>query len=200
MAFLSKSCKSNGFTLFEVLLVLALIAIFVSLVSIPNVGRSAQEQIEQEAQRFATLINLSSEYSVLNNKVLGVMIEPEQYEFLIFDGANWRAINEKPLQKRRLPEFVLIKLELDGLAWAEDNLVNSVSWKKDETEQLLVQEDEQNKKKFPQIFILPSGEISAFEVEFDYDSIDEITDPLIVRGVFSTPVDFGRRDELEDVR
>jgi len=197
------SCNRNkverGFTLLEVLLVLALIAIFASMVKIPTFSKSIDEQIEEEAKRIAVLVDMASEYAILNNQLLGFAIKDNGYEFLAFNGKSWQVISEPPLEPRQLPDAVSMELSLDGLPWSENNLVNSVSWQAEEDDDFSLQTDEKEQEaKFPQVFLLPSGELSAFEIVLDSGDFEVANHKMLVRGVFTTPVRVGREEELQD--
>lgn len=73
---------ARGFTLVEVMVVIAIIAILVTMVSLSLRGDRAGEQIEEEARRLAALLNLLREEAVMRNTDLGLVLTPEGYHFV----------------------------------------------------------------------------------------------------------------------
>lgn len=191
--------NNRGFTLFELLLVILLMAIIVSTVRLPNITTSVNEEIETEARRLAVLTELASEFSVLNNQMLGLFFDKTSYEFLIFDGSTWLPIGKEPFQIRELPEFITYSLNLDGLPWQEQNLLNAIDWQQEDQDDFSLEtDDDLEEKKFPQVFILPSGELSSFEIIFDAEDADQDVKRVYVRGKFTAPLVVQREDELDD--
>lgn len=181
--------KHKGFTLFELMLVIMLMAMIVSTVKFPNLTQDPFDQVDQESKKVAALINLASEYAVLNNVLLGFSVTESSYTFLKFNGEIWEQIEEPPFTLTELDESIKLELTLDGLEWQEQNLLSAVKWiDEEELEQSSKQTDEEKKLVFPQIFILSSGEISPFDLDISYDDGFETPITFKVRGEFITPV------------
>lgn len=183
--------KTNhaGFTLIEILLVLLLIGMIVSTVSIPNFAGDPSKKLDEHRQRFEALFELAVDYSALNNVVMGVKVEPDLYQFLVFNGTQWQPIEQPPLTQQQFEADTKLEIRIDGLAGQEDNLVNSINWQQQS------ELDDEDEPLIPDILILPSGEISAFELTFHYDdSIDtELSQTLI--GQFSLPLEYLQEDD-----
>lgn len=187
-----KSTTNKGFTLLELLLVLTLMAFLFSTVKIPDLTKNPFDLVEHEAKKVAHLIDLASEYAVLNNALVGFAVREQEYAFLAYDGERWIEIPEPPFTRATF-EQIELSIQLDGLEWQEQSLISSVEWiNEDRKEELLDELDEQPEDVFlfPQVFILPSGEISPFDLDLFYtdgfDTNDEIA--FKVRGEFTTPV------------
>lgn len=181
--------KHKGFTLFELMLVIMLMALVVSTVKFPNLTQDPFDQVDQQSKKVAALINLASEYAVLNNALLGFSVTQTSYAFLMFDGTKWQPIDEPPFALTELEPTIKIELKLDGLEWQEQNLLSAVKWiDEEELEKTSELTEEEKKLAFPQIFILSSGEISPFDLDISYDN--GFDDPITfkVRGEFITPV------------
>lgn len=192
--------NKKGFTLLELLLVLTLMAFLFSTVKLPDLSQEPYDLVEQETKRIATLIDLASEYAILNNVILGFAVTDSQYGFLYFDGKNWLEIAIPPFVKRDLDENLIVSIVLDGLEWQENNLLNSIKWiDEEELEQAAQEEEQEDKLTFPQVFILPSGEISSFELDVAYDNgfDDEIV--FKIRGEFTSPVRWFDPIAIEDL-
>jgi general secretion pathway protein H len=75
-----------------------------------------------------------------------------------------------------------IKGRLEGLPWAENNLLNEVSFQ--------VEEDDDDDKELlsPQIFILSSGDITPFKLTFSFKP--DFDEPVYfeVTGDFTAPI------------
>ncbi|MDC2889928.1 prepilin-type N-terminal cleavage/methylation domain-containing protein [Psychrosphaera algicola] len=78
--------KSKGFTLLELLLVIVVIGYLVTMVRLPSLAPDPFELTEKQAARMTHLVNLASEYAVLNNMQLGLAVTEDRFAFLVFDG------------------------------------------------------------------------------------------------------------------
>lgn len=107
---------SRGFTLLELMVVLVIIGIIITfaVLSIGDGGR--QDRLEQEARRVQALFSLASEEAVLRSRELGVLLQPQDYDFVEYDGEAWQAISDDSLfRKHVLPDSMELKLFIDGL-------------------------------------------------------------------------------------
>lgn len=175
--------KNTGFTLLEVMLVILMIGLLAGVVT-PNFDLgSAEDKVKKPARRFKAVFDLASEYAMLNQYELGIIIKDNNYRFVAFDGQRWADFQaEKFLEMSEIDENVDLSLELDGLPWAENNLLNEVNFQDEE--------DEEDGKELlsPQIFILSSGDITPFRLTFTYKS--DYEDPIYfqVTGDFAAPL------------
>ena len=193
---------SKGFTLLEILLVLTLIAFLFSSIRIPDLSKNPFDLTERETQKIAHLIDLASEYAVLNNAVLGFAIKEQQYAFMMFDGEKWLEVVEPPFMKVELDPNISLALELDGLDWQEENILSLVELIDEEEQERLLEENRDQLDDifiFPQIFILPSGEISPFELDVFYSDGFDLEITFKVRGEFTTPVSLYDPQQIEEL-
>lgn len=189
---------NKGFTLIELLLVLALMGFLFSSITLPDMSKSPYDKVEQEAKKVTALIDMLSEYAVLNNAIAGFAIKENQYAFLVFDGQSWLEIPEAPFYRVELEEAITLEIALDGLEWQEQNMLASVKWvDEDELEELTKDADEEAFV-FPQVFILPSGEISPFELIMNYNDGYDIDISFHVVGKFIAPVTLLSPADLEE--
>jgi general secretion pathway protein H len=108
--------RSKGFTLVEILVVVVIMAIVISLavLSIGVTGRDAQ--LDQEGRRIEALIDLLHERALLEGRDFGVSIQPNSYDFLVYDTIHdtWRKFDrENEYRHRDLPKGVSFQLQLD---------------------------------------------------------------------------------------
>lgn len=176
--------RNKGFTLLELLLVIMLIGLFARLV-IPSVSWGGPEdRLEEASQRFKAVFDLSSEFAMLNNLELGIIIKDNDYRFVSFDGTRWVNFQpEKYFEPSKHEEGFELELELEGLEWAENNLLNEVTFEVEEDD-----EDDSKEMLSPQVFILSSGDITPFRLTFSFKPDFEDTIRFVVTGDFTAPV------------
>jgi general secretion pathway protein H len=190
-----KKCQS-GFSLLEILAVIVIIGFTVNFVVL-SLNDEVEEQLEQEALKVHTLINLASEYAVMNQLELGFHIDKNinSFELLVFNGEKWIVLSEGDTFKpHRFSKFISTDIELDDLPWGEDNLLQQVDWR-----QYLSSEDdetllEQEKMKIPQVLLLSSGEVSPFVIELSLTEKEDAL-PYFIKGDLMAPVELSQ--ELE---
>ncbi|WP_395338674.1 type II secretion system minor pseudopilin GspH [Ningiella sp. W23] len=167
----------HGFTLLEIILVLAIIGLVVSTVSYNIIGTDPRDEVEQETRKLQVLVDMASDYAVLNQMQLGLRLDDEKvsYEFVHLDeNQRWQPIqNQEIFTLRELPEYYSFELFLEDLPWQEDeSLFDSTIF----DEGLSVSEDsveigneEDIEPPPPQILILSSGEITPFELQLIFE-------------------------------
>lgn len=159
--------KRTGFTLLEVLLVIVLIGILASVVVLNFAGDTAEEQVDKEAVRFQQVFQFIAESAQLRQQEWGLVVTESSYAFVYFNDNTWQWVQE-PVAARAytLPDGLSLQLELDGLPGAEQNLLSQLDWQQDEETTFAATKTEE-KPPLPQVFILSSGEISPFRLNFN---------------------------------
>lgn len=190
-----KSINSNhqqnrGFTLIEVLMVIVLIGLMVSAIQFNVSGNKPEERLKQASARFAGVFDVAAEYAMLNNVELGLLIDKTSYQFLGFDGVRWSSVSENEIfNPYTLAEGLEITLKLDDLPIDEPQLFDSVEINFQNSESLL-DDDEEEKKLIPQVYILSGGDITPFSLSFHLDDTIYFDSPISYRvmGLYSTPL------------
>lgn len=191
--------KQTGFTLIEILLVMALIGISVSVITFTALGTNNYDKAEEQAKRFQVVFDMASDFALLNQVQLGIRIDEEEstYTYVALnDEDQWIEIpNQKLFASYQLPEYMRFELELENLPWEqEDQLFDRGIF----DEGLSVSEDgvnigneEEEPPPPPQIFLLSSGEITPFELRFIYedDFSDELPITFLIQGKDTTPIE-----------
>jgi general secretion pathway protein H len=99
------SIKQCGFTLIELMVVIMLVGIMATMVQFNASGKRPEDVLQQESARFAAIFEVASEYGMLNNIELGLMVKKDSYQFLGYDGTRWAEI---PVATRTLIPFCVI--------------------------------------------------------------------------------------------
>lgn len=108
---------ARGFTLIEILVVVAIIAIISAamILSVTLTGRD--RELEKESDRLLALFKYTREQAELQTREYGVLFEDDGYEFLAYDVRRgiWRNVFEDDaLGARRLPDGLGVKLTVEG--------------------------------------------------------------------------------------
>lgn len=170
------ACRQRGFTLLEVMLVLLLMGLAAGYVIFNAFATDPAEQLEREARRMQVVVDMASDFAVLNQQQLGIYIDEENrtYHFMqLNEEDEWQFIEGNPLYKPiTLTEPFFFTLNLDDLPWqSEDRLFDREMF----DSSLSVNDkdieigDEQPPPPPPQILIMSSGEITPFSLVFHYE-------------------------------
>jgi len=126
----------------------------------------ADRDIEREARRLSSLIELVREEAIMQSREHAILFTPTGYQFYVYDyqTEQWaEPPNDALLTPRELDEGI----ELELLQVEDRNLVlDPASLEADEDD------DEEDDGPQPQVMILSSGEMTAFEATFLQESID----------------------------
>ncbi|MGP9669753.1 type II secretion system minor pseudopilin GspH [Pseudoalteromonas sp. AOP31-A2-14] len=190
---LPQSNKVRGFSLIEMLFVLLIIG-FATKMVVYSLDGGAEDELDKQALRLHTTINMASEFAILNQVELGFHIDEDVFEFLVFDGEKWVTFDrEKIFQPITIDERLELTLNLEDLAWSQENMLEQSNWRElmsgGDDESLL----ELQKLKIPQVLILSSGEVSAFQLTYE---LKEQAEPIyFIEGEFTAPVNLRREPE-----
>ncbi|WOH36680.1 prepilin-type N-terminal cleavage/methylation domain-containing protein [Thalassotalea fonticola] len=178
--------NDRGFTLLEVMLVLLVIGMLLNTL-VGNLTRSPiEDKLELDSQKFSALFNLASEYALLNNIELGLLVEEDSYQFLAFDGIKWVPVPEQDsLIEEIFEEPFYLTLTLDELPVDGQMIISQSMFEEFEDEQAFEDEEE---LLYPQVFILSGGDITPFKLTFSYD--DDFDEPMYfdVTGTYTIPL------------
>lgn len=177
-----RQCKSKrhalkGFTLIEVMLVLLLMGIAAGYVVFNAFGASKSDLLKSQAQRLQVIVDMASDFAVLNQQQLGIRVEQEDnaYFFVYLDEDNeWQRLEgEKIYDTYTLPEPFTFTLNLDDLPWdTEDRLFDRDIFDENlsvSSDGVDIGSDEDKRLPPPQILIMSSGDITPFTLTFNYE-------------------------------
>ncbi|MGQ8366511.1 type II secretion system minor pseudopilin GspH [Glaciecola sp. 1036] len=191
--------RQVGFTLLEIMVVVFIIGIVVSVVTYNAFGVDPKEEVNEESRRLQVLIDMASDFAVLNQLQMGLYLDLENntYEFLSLDeDEQWvPVVNQKFFVKREFPEDIKVELSLDGLPWQdEDVLFDREIFDEDlsiRDEGVSIGDEEDLPPPPPQIFILSSGDITPFELRLIHQDESRETEPFYfaLQGKDTIPVE-----------
>ena len=146
------SC-ARGFTLIEILVVVAIIAVISVgvLLSVNLTGRD--QELQKEGDRLNALFNYVREEAELQTREYGVLFDDDGYEFLTFDTHEglWRSVSDDDaLAARKLPDGLDLKLTLDGRP-------------------VVLKRPADAKDKTPQVMIFSNGDLDNFTATLERD-------------------------------
>lgn len=164
--------QSAGFTLVEVLVVVLIIGVLLTFASLSINSRAELDTLETEAKRLHQLFRLASEEAELKGYESGFRYSDKGYEFLALDpGRGWDPISGGPLRARPIPQPLAFELKVEGRA-VPPGPERVLKDDADDDEKERSASDDDTDLFGPQVLILSSGELSAFELVISIPTID----------------------------
>jgi general secretion pathway protein H len=110
-------CRSRGFTLIEIMIVVVIIGVISAgvLLSVNLTGRD--RDLEKESDRLLTLVNYAREQAEMQTRDYGIVMRADGYQFVAYDTRRgvWRDVYEDDaLHIRKLPDGLDFKLIVDA--------------------------------------------------------------------------------------
>lgn len=162
--------RSAGFTLLEILVAIAIIAILTGAALIALGGFGRQSDARTTAEQLAALLRLAAEESLLTGREIGLRVEEAQFSFLVLADNAWLPLDSDPLfRSRPLPDQVSIDIVMNG---APVQLLQPESDAEDPSDAETETESDENASDGetdtlqapPQIVLLSSGGLTPFEL------------------------------------
>ncbi len=173
---------SKGFSLIELIVVIAIMAILTGAV-LPRINfGGANTQVRDEVRRMAELMSRASESAIFRNREFGIRFSLGDYRFMMLEGDSrsgvWIEVAEEEMfRQRTLPEDFRLELEISGVAVALE-----------EADDVKIDE-----KTRPHVMFLSNGEtMPDFQLTVEKDALDTIWQ--VATGV-EEPLVFGAVDQ-----
>ncbi len=168
----SKMIKpQRGFTLFEVLIVMVIVAIIAGLM-VPKLLNSGDKALYEETRRLSALIGMASEQALMQGRDVGLSIENQQYHFYIYDllQRSWVPLaSTGSLRSRELPPSMEMELSIEESAvlWPEQDEEDEQDADDDDDE-----EENDDVIETPQVLLLSTGEVTPFSIYMRMKDLD----------------------------
>ncbi|MCG6200098.1 type II secretion system minor pseudopilin GspH [Psychromonas antarctica] len=164
-----QNSRQAGFTLLEIMLVLLLMGmISVGVMMTMPEHIISEEDISWQAQRFNTVLQFAEDEALISGIELGVFFEDNSYQFVFYDypSKKWLAVISDQLPgKVELPESIQLEYLLSGSVW--DEIVSNEQDDFIDNDYLVeIEGDSELPNLTPQVYIMSSGEVTPFELQF----------------------------------
>jgi general secretion pathway protein H len=114
---LGRRCgTAAGFTLIEILVVLAVVAVLLSIATLSLGGLAGRGVVDGELLRLEARLGLARQRAVLEGRELGIAFSRQGYAFLAYEEGAWRAAADPVLAMRSFESEVAVALRLEGAA------------------------------------------------------------------------------------
>jgi general secretion pathway protein H len=154
-----RASAQRGFTLLEVLVVVAIIGMLAGAVTLSLGTLGNDREIDEETNRLRSMIDLLHEESLMQSRDYGVMFSETGYRFYVFDYQELTWVLpavDRLLEQHDLRPLLSLSLVLDG---RNVPLLRNF-------EALDVENPE------PQVMLLSSGEVTPFTIEMQREGSD----------------------------
>ncbi|WP_299688935.1 type II secretion system minor pseudopilin GspH [Hydrocarboniphaga sp.] len=172
--------REDGFTLIEIMVVMVIVGILASFVSLSIGNRTNDDRLQAESKRLQQLILFAAEQAQIQGVEIGLRTTTEGFEFLSMDNRGlWQPVDEGTLRPREIAAPFYLELTVEGqkvkpveVNHAEERRQKEADDKKDDEKkdpgadsELHLDNDKPKNRPQPQIFLLSSGDASAFQLD-----------------------------------
>ncbi len=101
----------SGFTLVEMLIVLAIIGVAASVTALSVGSLTRAPSVESEARRLATRLQAAADDAMLGDRTIAMTVEPHGYGFATISGGTMVPRKDEGLGFHTLPEGMVVTLD-----------------------------------------------------------------------------------------
>ena len=149
----------GGFTLLEMLLVLAIVGILATVVALGFTDSGRHRHLRAEAERLARLVELARGEALRRNEIWGLRVAEGRFGFQRYDRAtgDWMEVVRRPFQARPAEEAVTFRIATG--AGDQQRLDEQLQALRDDAA-----DSDHEEAEPPDVAIFPDGEVTPFEV------------------------------------
>ncbi|HEX8955033.1 MAG TPA: GspH/FimT family pseudopilin [Burkholderiaceae bacterium] len=92
--------RARGFSLLELLIVMAIVGLTLGMVSL-SASQSAQKDLQNDAQRIALLLQMARDEAIVRDRPVAFEADENHYGFLVKNDKDWEAISDDDLMRSR---------------------------------------------------------------------------------------------------
>ena len=107
-----RQASARGFTLVELLVVMVIIGITLGLATL-NAIPSPRQDLQQEAQRLALLLQLARDEAIVRNRLVAFEANGERYRFMVRGDSGWEPVTRDDLLRERSFKNAPLRLVLE---------------------------------------------------------------------------------------
>ncbi len=124
--------KSAGFTLIEIMVVVAIIAIMVGAVVLRIDFNNTGTTMRDNALRTQLLMELASDQAIYSRQQLGIRFHPKSYEFYILTAneageGEWTILEDDRLKFREIPVDMEFRVDISGIPIVLEELEDEIA-------------------------------------------------------------------------
>lgn len=124
--------RSGGFTLIEIMVVVAIIAIMAGAVVLKIDFQNVGVMVRDSAQRTRLLMILASDQAIYSRQQLGIRFHPNNYEFYILTDnesgqGTWQILEDDRLKFRDVSVKLEFQVEISGLPIVLEELEDEIA-------------------------------------------------------------------------
>ena len=190
--------KNRGFTLIEILVVITIISI-VSGIIVFSIGDTRSREFDRETRRLQTVLQMASQEAVMQYQQLGVIIEPDGYQFVRLDEEQEKWVpfssDDATFRNHKVMEGVTLEVSLDGMDSGLGSDIEELTLIDDEELDRFDDDEDEEVALQPQIYMLSSGELNDFIIYLDFDEINE---HFMITGNLAGAIKLERADASEE--
>ena len=155
----------QGFTLFELLLVIAVVAIMASAVVISLNPDNTHRDLEKEARRLAQVLRQLADEAIFQGQEFGLLVKEDSYKFAVWnrDDNKWLDFNSGAVfRDYALPDFIQMSMSSAAISYSLE-LTKSDS-NSTYADQMNGADESAAAEIVPAAWFLSSGEITPFSL------------------------------------
>ncbi len=155
------SSRQFGFTLIEILVVMVLLGLVVGIAVTTLGGGNLNRELNNEVNRLHAVLRMAAEEAIFTSTEIGLALDNEGYEFLVYDEAKrqWVSAESNQLRPHAFAEWLTADLQREG----EQRKLRYEAQSSNNTMGLSGLNEEAAKKR-PDLMFLSSGELTPFRI------------------------------------